>query len=287
MLGGAFAFSGMATLAHALAPRCDWVLVATARAGLAFLLATLVALHTGARLVLLRPRVLWLRSLAGTLSLICTFYALPRLPISDVLTFTNMFPIWIALLSWPLTGVRPTREAWAAIAVGFVGVLLVAQPHIVDSRPIPAIVALAASFSTSLAMLGLHRLREIHPWAIVAHFSGVSFVACLILLVLDPADSLAHANLESTTLLMLGGMGLCATLGQLCLTKAFAAGPPAKVSVVALTQVGFAMFFVVLFWGRAFGYFTLLGILFVMAPTAWLILQQRPKPSVRPDTPPT
>ena len=38
---------------------------------------------------------------------------------------------------------------------------------------------------------------------------------------------------------MLLTVGVCATVGQLFLTKAFRAGPPAKVSVVALTQAGF------------------------------------------------
>ena len=42
-------------------------------------------------------------------------------------------------------------------------------------------------------------------------------------------------------LALLMGVGVCATIGQVFLTKAFAAGPPAKVSVVALTQVAFGM----------------------------------------------
>lgn len=276
MLCGSLAFSAMATLAHALADRCDWELVATTRAGLAFVFATALALRAGARLVLFRPRILWLRSLAGTVSLLCTFYALPRLPISDVLTLTNIFPIWVALLSWPLAGERPTRDAWAAIAIGLLGVLLVAQPHFEnEAGPLPALIALLASFSTAIAMLGLHRLKAVDPRAIVAHFSGVSLVACLVLLVLDPADSWGGSNLAAPTLLMLGGVGICATIGQLFLTKAFAAGPPARVSVVALTQVGFAMLFDVLIWGHEFGTMSLVGIVLVMAPTAWLLVTQR------------
>lgn len=275
MLCGSLAFSTMAALAHGLADRCHWELVATIRAGLAFVFATSLTLRAGAPFAILRPRILWVHSFAGTVSLLCTFYALSNLPISDVLTLTNMFPIWVALLSWPLAGERPTRDAWLAIAVGLVGVLLVAQPHFAESRPLPALIALLASFSTSIAMLGLHRLKAVDPRAIVAHFSGVSFVACLVVLVLDPADSWGTSNLAASTLLMLGGVGICATVGQLFLTKAFAAGPPARVSVVALTQVGFAMLFDVLIWGHAFGPMSLVGIVLVMTPTAWLLVTQR------------
>jgi drug/metabolite transporter (DMT)-like permease len=275
MLAGSLAFSAMATLAHALAGRCDWELVATVRAALALVFSVSLALHAGARLVVWRPRILWIRSIAGTLSLLCTFYALPRLPISDVLTLTNMFPIWVALLAWPMVGSAPTKDAWIAIAVGICGVVLVAQPHFAEARPLPAIVALVASFSTSIAMLGLHRLRQVDPRAIVAHFSGVSLLACLALLALDPAQSLAASQLDATSLAMLGGVGLCATIGQLFLTMAFAAGPPARVSVVALTQVVFAMVFDLLIWKRAFGPMSLVGIVLVMAPTGWLLLTHR------------
>ena len=58
------------------------------------------------------------------------------------------------------------------------------------------------------------------------------------------------------------------------LTKAFAAGPPARVSVVGLSQVemGMGMGFDVAFWGRSFDRTTLWGILLLVVPTAWVLL---------------
>jgi drug/metabolite transporter (DMT)-like permease len=275
MLFGSLAIAVMATFTHALADRCHWEVVATVRAGLALAIATTLALRAKARLVVWRPRMLWLRSLSGTVSLLCMFYALPRLPVSDVLVLMSMFPIWVALLSWPLVGAAPTKSAWMAIAVGICGVVLVARPHFSEARPLAALAALCASFSTSIAMLGLHRLRGIDPRAIVAHFSGVSFVACLAVLLFDRTGSAGASNMEPATLLMLAGVGVFATIGQLFLTKAFAAGPPARVSVVALTQVGFAMIFDALIWNHAFGPSSLVGIALVMAPTAWLLTSGR------------
>jgi drug/metabolite transporter (DMT)-like permease len=73
---------------------------------------------------------------------------------------------------------------------------------------------------------------------------------------------------------MLLGVGISATTGQLFLTKAFAAGPPAKVSVVALTQVVFAALFDVVVTGHAIGPVTLAGMALVVAPTAWLLLSR-------------
>ena len=160
MLCGVIAFSVMAALTHMLGGLFEWNLVATARTGLALTISAALTYWAGAKFVFWGPRALWIRSIAGSVSLLCTFYALPRLPISDVLTLTNMFPIWVALLSWPLVGETPSLSAWLAIALGMVGVVLVAQPHLVHDEKLPAAMAVVASLSTAVSMLGLHRLQQ-------------------------------------------------------------------------------------------------------------------------------
>ena len=102
MLSGSLSFAVMATIAHALAPYCDWQLIALVRAFLAMAFAAMLARAARARLIFPGPPVLWMRSIAGSCSLVGTFFAFTRLPASEVLTLTNLYPIWVALLSWPL-----------------------------------------------------------------------------------------------------------------------------------------------------------------------------------------
>jgi drug/metabolite transporter (DMT)-like permease len=276
MLFAALAFATMGTLIHALGPSCDWQIIALSRTALALLFATALTLHAGAKLVFLRPRLLWVRSFAGSVSLICTFYALGRLPVADVLTLTNVFPIWVALLSWPLLREAPGKETWIAIACGVFGVVLVQQPHFQEEEEHTwaAILALFSSFTTAISMLGLHRLQDVDPRAIVVHFSGVSLVVCLASLLFISNTALETSHFDPPSIVLLLGVGICATIGQIFLTKAFAAGPPAKVSVIGLTQVGFAIVFDVLVWGQSFSPTTLLGMVFVTAPSAWLLISQ-------------
>ncbi len=64
------------------------------------------------------------------------------------------------------------------------------------------------------------------------------------------------------------------TLGQILLTKAYAAGAPAKVAVVGLTQVLFAMGFDVAALGPARSTLVALaGFVLVLAPTTWLSIR--------------
>jgi drug/metabolite transporter (DMT)-like permease len=272
MLCGCFSFAWMTDLASALGRErdCDWRLVALARSSLAFVFAAALARLTGAPLVLWRPRVLWMRSLAGSVSLLCTFYALTRLRSTEVLTLTNTFPIWVALLSWPLFRERPSLGVWLAAACGVAGIALIQQPHF-DEGNLAIPLALTAAFTSALAMLGLHRIQGVDAWAIVAHFSAVATLFVLAACFVGEPPELAPLR-AAWNLPRLLGVGATATAGQLCLTRAFSAGPPAKVSVIGLTQIVFVLVLDVASGGPWLNPLTLCGIGLVVAPTAWVMV---------------
>jgi drug/metabolite transporter (DMT)-like permease len=58
------------------------------------------------------------------------------------------------------------------------------------------------------------------------------------------------------------------------MTRAYALGSAARVSVVGLTQIVFALAFDLLLWRRSFDALTLAGILLVVAPSGWLTLRR-------------
>src|SRR5690349_8608455 len=101
MLFGSLAFSGMGTMTQLAGRGCTWQTVAVVRAVIPLVVIAVWARLGGARLVVLGPPILWMRSLAGSCSLVATFYVLQKLPLTDVYTISNMFPLWVALLSWP------------------------------------------------------------------------------------------------------------------------------------------------------------------------------------------
>lgn len=271
MISAAFCFATMGALTHEVGSRCDWLLIAFIRIFATFVFSTLLALAGGTRLVLWRPRTLWWRSIAGTVSVACTFYALTRLPVADVLTLTNTYPLWIVLTTF-VGGRRGGRLLdLACVACGILGVVLIQQPH--GAGPANAsgvVIALVASVTTAIAMLGLHRLKGVDARAVVAHFSGVASLSMALALV--AARSLAEmaGSLDARSTLLLLGVGLSGTLGQILLTKAYASGPPAKIAVLSLTQVVFGLGFDVLLQGRRMTAPTLLGFVMVLGPTAWI-----------------
>src|SRR5207247_6913842 len=134
---------------------------------------------------------------------------------------------------------------------------------------------------TAVAMLGLHRLRDVEPRSIVVHFSSVALCFCIASwFVFDRSERPVPAP-EGRVALLLVGVGLTATVGQVLLTRAFAAGSPARVSVIGLTQVVFALVLDLTFSVRRLDPVGLLGMGLVIGPTAW-ILSHGPQPESLP-----
>jgi drug/metabolite transporter (DMT)-like permease len=276
MLSGCVVFAVMGALTHRLAHNFGWQVIATARAFIPFAVVAGISLAAGTRLVLWRPGILWMRSIAGSISLICCFYCFTRIAPSLVLTVTNVFPLWIALLSWPLEKEKPAPAVWLATLTGVAGVFVIQRPgtdHGIDQWAV--MLAVIASLCTAVAMMGLHRLQHLETNAIVVHFSGVALVFAVTSWIVGGKDVRIDAP-EPWMWLGLIGIGLTATIGQFCLTKAFTAGPPTKVAIVALSQIVFAMILDVTWLDKHFDAVTLLGVGLVLAPTAWVVARRLP-----------
>src|SRR5262249_4749565 len=86
MVLGSFAFASMGAIAHRLRWSCDWQVIVLARVGLQLLFALLLAHLAGVRLLLWKPWTLWIRSIAGSIGIVATFYAYTRLPVAEALT---------------------------------------------------------------------------------------------------------------------------------------------------------------------------------------------------------
>lgn len=277
MLWASLAFAVMAAVSHWAGEYCDWQLVVVARAAVALCFALVIAKLFGVKLVLFGSQTLWVRSLAGSTGMLCNFYALAHLPVSDTLTLMNTAPIWVTLFLWLVFKQKPTAGIAVAVSASVIGIVLIQQPHFQDGK-FACLMALCGAFCTSIAMLGLNRLQHIDPRAIVVHFSAVASVATtLFLLATNRKDY--SAQLSNKSLLLLVLVGMAGVVGQIGMTQAFAKGHASQISVVALSQILFGLVFDVLFWNHSLNAVSLLGMVLVVVPTAWLILGETPKQS--------
>lgn len=279
MLVGSVFFAFMALLAESLKEQYSYPWISAMRSGVATILAISLAYAGRAKLVFLRPVSLWVRSFSGWASMICGFYALTHYDVEIVLVLTNMYPIWVAVLSWPMLGKLPSARTWVALIVSCVGMALVYTSSISATTelqqfhdPITAIpMAIVAGMLSGVALINLHRIRDIDARSIVTHFSAVATVMSLAVWMVIPLEAPTMAP-DNSSYLRLFGVGFVATIGQLCLTKAFSTGVPARVSVVGLSQVAVAA---IVKWFQEQSLPTIgsvIGMGLVLASTIWVMV---------------
>jgi drug/metabolite transporter (DMT)-like permease len=283
MLLGTLAFAVMAVLINELKEEVPWQWIALARSSLAMVFGAGLVLAARAKFVFLRPRTIWMRSLAGSISLLCGFYAMTHYDVSVVLTLTNMYPLWVAVLSWPLMGEVPSTDTWIAAVIGVLGVAVLSLGTSPPGLPVGISVGEVAGttdYSATIAILA-SIVSALDSRAVVTHFSFVSTMGCLgaigaVAFTQSNATSLGlPSSVTSVTLLMLLCVGIAATTGQLFLTKAFTTGSPSRISVIGLAQTAFTMLFQVILHNQQFSATTLAGMALIVAPTAWVLLRGR------------
>ncbi len=284
MLFGSFFFAAMSLFTESLGEEYSFTWIAFVRSAIATLVAVAMVWLGGAKLVFFRPITLWLRSLAGCTSMMFLFFAMTHYDVSVILSLSSTYPIWVAVLGWPMLGHIPSRDSWIALAVSTLGMWLVysaateSDPtklhgmHAMPQYAIPS--GIMAGLLSAVALIGLHKVKEVDSRAVVAHFSAVSTIISLVLwLVIPHSGSWLATN--ATSPIRLACVGVTAVLGQLFLTKAFAAGVPARVSVVGLSQVAFAATYKWLVGGDVPSLSSFAGMILVVGATLWVMLASR------------
>ncbi|WP_394654148.1 DMT family transporter [uncultured Sphingomonas sp.] len=190
------------------------------------------------------------RCAVGLSSMTFMFSTLLLLPLAEATTLQFTVPIFATILGAMFLREKTGIHRWSAVALGFIGVLVVAQP---GSGHIPwqgaATGLLAASLSATVSIL-IRRMGASEPPAtIVFYFSVLSMVPLL------PAFLWTLGTHDAGTWAMLVCIGLVGAIGQLTMTTAITLAP---VSVVV------PMDYSGLIWATLYGW-ALFGVL----PDAW------------------
>lgn len=177
-----------------------------------------------------RPWVHGRRAMLGLCGMALMFGATALLPLAELTTLTFAGPLFAVILSALILRERVGPWRWGAVALGFAGVVVVAQP---GESVLPALgVAMgagAAMFNGLVAVQVRDLGRTENPLTTVLLFSSFSMLVLVPLLVVYGR---AH---PPAVLAMLLGIGVFGMLGQIGLTAALRFGGVATVTVMDYT----------------------------------------------------
>lgn len=241
MAASALGFGLMSFLARVSSQHAaHWAVTACTRSLVGAAVAAIASLARGGPILVSPTRMLWQRSVFGTASMMCTFYALSdgRAPLADAVTLTNTTPVFLAILAPLVLGEKGGLRVALAVPIAAAGVVLVLRPVFLfggAARPdalVPEAIAVLGALFSSFAMLSLRRVSQGEtPEAIVVHFSLTSAaVNGLVALFLAKAPS-AGAWLPMI------GAGLCAGFAQIAMTRAYSLARAARVGALGYLAV--------------------------------------------------
>ena len=210
--------------------------------------------------------LIW-RGAIGTAALVCVYAALAVLPLAAATVLQYLYPPFTALLAWLMLGEPIGKRVLAAMALGWLGVLLVAQPAGLlqggaTLALVPVLIAVAGALFTAFAYVSVRSLgTSEHPLVIVFYFPLVALPLSLPLVALNPVLP------TPAELLWLIGVGVFTQLGQVYLTRSLTALPAARATAISYVQVLFAGGWGWLLFGESIDSWTIAGAGLVLAAT--------------------
>jgi len=244
------------------------------------------ARYTGLSLRTPIPAMHFWRSIVGVTSLGAWFYAIGKLPLATAMTLNYMSSVWIAafLVGGSLMGtlsghghdMRRQGPLVLAVLTGFMGVVMMLRPTIEQNQLFAGLVGLISGFFAAFAYMHVMALgRTGEPVArIVFYFALGTTVAGLLGMSVTGLSTWdwGHA-------VWLLPIGILASLGQVCLTRAFSRGSTLVVANLQYTGIVFAALYGMLLFDEQLPTIGWLGMgLIIASGVASTVLRTRAVP---------
>lgn len=203
---------------------------------------------------------LWIGRAAGTaVSTVTSVIAFTDLPMPEAFALIFLMPLFVTILSVLFLHEHVGRWRWAAVCMGFVGVLVVLRPGF-RALSLGHAAAVAAGLSTSVAVL-MVRLGGGRETALATYGAGLAgplFVNGLLML-----PHIAVPSESSVPLIL--AYGLLAAAGQALLLLAAQRASANRIASPQYSQMLWAVWFGAVLFHEPVDRATVLGIAIIMA----------------------
>ena len=216
------------------------------------------------------------RSTIGISAMICSFSSVQFLPLTAATAFSFASPLFMTALAAVILHEKVGRHRWAAVAAGFVGVLVMVRPEAGHGAVAASTKVIAG---TALALLGaagaagaMIAVREIGRTergpTIVFYFTLAGATVGLVSL------PFVWVTPDPLTLALLILAGLIGGVGQMLLTEALRVAPVGVVAPFDYTQLIWASLIGFFVWGELPRAATLLGAAIVAASGIYILYRE-------------
>lgn len=179
---------------------------------------------------------LLVRSIAGTVGILCNFYAVDHLAIADASMLNKLSPFFVVIFSWIILKENISAFQIGCITVAFLGSLFVIKPTTAIFQNPASLIGMLGGLGAGLAyaFVRVASKKRVQGPVIVAFFSGFSCLATAPFFIFH----MAPMNVFQVMTLLLAG--LAAAGGQFSITAAYSHAPAREISIYDYTQIIFS-----------------------------------------------
>lgn len=218
------------------------------------------------------------RGLVGVTAMALMFYGLTRLPLPEAITLNYAQPLLVVVFSAVFLGETVRVFRWSAVAIGFVGVVIVAWPNLTlisqgaalghdQARGVVAILIGAAG--SAVAMLLVRRLVDTEKTSTIVLW--FSLTATAVALATIPFGW--HA-LTPTQTACLVAAGVCGGVGQVLMTESYRYADLSTIAPFEYTSMFLAILVGYFVFGDVPTAYTLVGGAIVVAAGLFIIWRE-------------
>jgi drug/metabolite transporter (DMT)-like permease len=183
-----------------------------------------------------RPMAHVSRAAIGLTTMVLAFSSLAYLPLAESTTIGFAAPLFAVALSALVLKEKVGRHRWSAVALGFVGVLVVMRPGGTHVPAIGLLLAISAALGVGIVTITIRQIgRTESTQTTVLWFSLLSMLALSTLL---PFYARAH---DASAWAILAALGLFGGFGQIFLTSSLRYAPVSVVVPFDYTQLLWAV----------------------------------------------
>jgi drug/metabolite transporter (DMT)-like permease len=209
------------------------------------------------------PRYI-IRCVIGVLGMFCGFWAIGHLPLAQAISLSYSTPLFVTIAAVWMLGEQVRARRWAAVLVGFIGVLIIVRPGSA-SFTLGTLVALCAAVFSALVAIQIKQLSRTEPADRIVLYTTLLWVPMSLL----PAVFVWEWP-QGITWLWVAAAGVLGTSAHLLWTRGLKLG-----DVSALTPISFMQLPVVavagwLLFDERLDRYTLLGAAIIFGANAYI-----------------
>jgi S-adenosylmethionine uptake transporter len=223
----------------------------------------------GTRLRTPVPMMHLTRSAIGVVSLGSWFFAIAHLPLATAMTLNYMSGVWVAafIVGGALLYGEPEKQGplLFTVLMGFAGVVMTLRPTIDHDQLFAGVVGLLSGMGAALAYMqvtALGRVGEPEERTVFYFSVGTAIVGAAGMLMTDMTP---WANVRWQDAAWVIPIGVLASLGQWCMTRAYSQGSTLVVASMQYAGIVFASIFSLTLFGDHVTFMGWLGIATIVA----------------------